>query len=282
MRQSSPGELSLEEIMARLPAALDGWKTAGEVRYYDADTIFEYINGAGEVYRAYNLRQSAARRFEHPTGPEIVLDIFDMGTPTDAFGVFTHDLDGEPAHIGQDSRYRPGWLSFWKHRFFVSIYAMEETVASARVVRQLGQAVAEAIPAEGRRPEILGLLPGEGLQTDTVRYLHHHLILNYHYYLGDENLLNIEDDTPAVLATYRRPSGQARLLLVHYPSAERCRAAVRQWVDHYVPESTSATAVRLENGRWTAWQAAGARLAIVLEAETALAAEALLAEVPVN
>jgi hypothetical protein len=30
-------------------------------------------------------------------------------------------LSGKPIAIGQDARWRGGWLSFWKDRFFVSI-----------------------------------------------------------------------------------------------------------------------------------------------------------------
>ncbi|MBN2431604.1 MAG: hypothetical protein JXQ27_09020 [Acidobacteria bacterium] len=272
--------LSVEILMQHVPTNIDGWRATGRDRYYDADTIFDYIDGGGEVYRAYNLRRCAARRYEHSSGPEIVLDVFDLGSASDAFGVFTHDLDGDPVSIGQDGRYRPGWLSFWKNRFFVSIYAMEETDASARIVRELGRTVAAAIADEGRRPELLAALPDEGQQTNRIRYLHHHLILNYHYYLADKNILDIDDTTPTVLATYRRSAGQAQLLLVRYPSTERCRAAARQWVEHYVPESVAVTPVQLENGSWTAWRIADPLLAIVLEAETAAAAETLLADVP--
>ena len=38
-----------------------------------------------------------ARRFHKDGKPDIVVDAFDMGSSEDAFGVFTHDLDGEDA-----------------------------------------------------------------------------------------------------------------------------------------------------------------------------------------
>ena len=88
--------------------------------------------GMAEVYKAYNMRQCLSRRYIIDNGPDIVLDVFDMRTPGDAFGVFTHYTDGEPVQIGQSALYRPGWLSFWKHRFFVSIYMEEETGAAGK------------------------------------------------------------------------------------------------------------------------------------------------------
>jgi hypothetical protein len=69
------------------------------------------------------MRQCLSRRYAASQRPAIVLDVFDMGTSQDAYGVFTHDPAGEAVALGQDGRLRPGWANFWKDRFFVSIYA---------------------------------------------------------------------------------------------------------------------------------------------------------------
>ena len=117
---------TLENLQQRLPKHVNGWTAEQTDRVYDEKTIFSYINGGAEVYKAYNLQRCLSRRYTILNGPAIVLDIFDMRTPQDAFGVFTHDTDGEVVNVGQDARLRSGWLSFWKHRFFVSIYVDED------------------------------------------------------------------------------------------------------------------------------------------------------------
>ena len=73
------------------PDEIMGWK-AKEERTYDPRTIFDYIDGAGEVYRSYNFKNLLARRFEKEGQTDPVVDFFDMGLASDAFGVFTHDL----------------------------------------------------------------------------------------------------------------------------------------------------------------------------------------------
>ena len=78
-----------------LPDAVRGWQADGADHLYDAETIFEYIDGAGEVYRAYNMKALLSRRYKQSGRPDIIADVFDMGSAADAFGVFTHDLDGE-------------------------------------------------------------------------------------------------------------------------------------------------------------------------------------------
>jgi hypothetical protein len=266
----------LEQLHKHLPNGVAGWKAEPEEHIYDDKTIFRYIDGAAEVYKAYNMRQCLSRRYAVDDGPGIVLDIFDMRTPKDAFGVFTHDTDGEPVPIGQSALYRPGWLSFWKHRFFVSIYAEEETEATEKAVLELGKKVAALIETEGRRPDIVARLPKQGLQAGTIHYLHHPVILNYHFYLADENILNLTNQTDAVLAHYKRGDQRALLLLVVYPDDDAAAASLKCFLKNYLPEAGATGAAQLENKKWAAAVAKNSLLGIVLEADSRQVAESLL------
>jgi hypothetical protein len=269
----------LEVLHGVLPGQIMGWTAEPEDRYFDKETIFDYINGAGEVYRAYNLQRCLSRRYTTPKGPPIVLDIFYMGSSEDAFGVFTHDQDGEVLDVGQGALYRYGWLSFWKDRFFVSIYAEEETAAAEEAVRGLGKLVASLITTQGPKPRILLRLPPEGLQPNSIRYLHHYIILNYHFYLSDENILDLGPHTDAVLAGYQRGKKHARILLVIYPDEKKTAEALASFLRHYLPEAKSRDPVLLENGKWSTAAQKRKLLAVVLEADTRQFAKDILNEV---
>jgi len=269
----------LQALHSDLPKRVAGWTAEANDRFFDAETIFDYIDGAGEVYRAYNMRACLSRRYTKPNDAGIVLDIFDMRSSMDAFGVFTHDQDGEVLEVGQGALYRSGWLSFWKDRFFVSIYMEEESAAAEKAVRQLSEEIASLIPAEGPKPKILHLLPQEGLQTRTVRYLHNHILLNYHFYLADEDILDLGPDADAALAEYQRGDRHATLLLVTYPDVQRAKRSHAAFLRHYLPEADASSPVLLENKKWSAAALKGKLLAIVLEADIRELAESLLKEV---
>ena len=269
----------LDVFSGALPKQVGMWNAEPKDRIYDPETIFGYIDGAGEVYRAYNMRNCLSRRYTASSGPAIVLDIFDMGTSEDAFGVFTHDRDGKTVDVGQGGLYRPGWLSFWKGRFFVSIYTEEETEAAKQATSDLSRAVASLIKDRGPEPGILRKLPAEGLQSQSIRYLHHHTVLNYHFYLADENILNLGQQTDAVLAVYQRSGKRAHLLLVSYPNEEKAAEAHKTLLHHYLPEAKFAGAVLLEDGKWSATERKNTFLTVVLEADTRPLAENLLREV---
>jgi hypothetical protein len=270
---------ALETLHAALPEIVKGWAAEPEDRIYDSQTIFSYIDGAGEVYRAYNMRKCLSRRYRTPNGPAIVLDVFDMGTSEDAYGVFTHDRDGEAMNLGQGALYRPGWLSFWKDRFFVSIYMEEERIDAETAVRELGRIIASLITEEGPKPDILLKLPLEGLQQKSVRYLHHYIVLNYHFYVSDENILNIGPDTNAVLAEYQQKGERAQLLLVSYKNGRKSADALARFFRHYLPDADSTGMVMQENGKWSGAAKKGELLVAIFEADSRSYAEHLLSRV---
>ena len=270
---------SFTNLQARLPKQINNWTADPGDRTFDPTSIFSYINGGAEVYKAYNMRYCFSRRYSTPGGPAIILDIFDMGTSQDAYGVFTHDTDGEALGVGQDARFRPGWLSFWKHRFFVSVYMEEETPAAEKAVKELGRQVAALIPAKGTRPRLLLKLPAQGLDSENIRYLHHPIVLNYHFYLAEENILNISPQTDAVLANYRRGQEKAKLLLVKYPGSEIAARSLSNFLKHYLPDADKSGIALLENGKWAAAKLKERWLAVILEADSRKFAENLLKNV---
>ena len=136
--------------------------------------------------------------------------------------------------------------------------------------------MAELITGSGAKPQILSQLPPEGLQVDRIRYLHHPIVLNYHYYIADENILNIGTDTDVTLAEYQRDHQTACLLLVKYPTSEKAAQSRAAFLKHYLPDANKMGAALLENGRWAAIRQKGDLLAIVLEAESKEFAEHLL------
>jgi hypothetical protein len=227
-----------------LPDEVDGWRAAGAVGVYNADTLHELIDGGAEVYRSFNVQTVLSRRYEKQSAPDIIIDLFDMGSAPDAFGAYHHDMrEGRDAGVGQESELLGSNLTFWKDRFFVSIIPFADSDELRKTVLVLGRSVAQAIPRDGVRPELVALLPPTGLVRSQVHYFHDWRLLNRHRDFAEENLLHLDRQTAGVLARYRarRPPAEKgdvtslSLLLVRYPSPERARKAFESFVDGYLP-----------------------------------------------
>lgn len=235
-----------------LPQEIDGWEAKRMDKVYNQETIFDYIDGAGEVYRSYNFRRLLVRRYSKKGKPEIVADLFDMATSRDAYGVFTHDLEGEDAEIGQGSTYKGGLLSFWKDRFFVSLYAEEETEEAREAVFALGRKVASSIKNKGEKPEIISLFPQDKLDKKSIRYFHNHMILNYHFFVADENILLLDQESEVAMGTYREKNEKINLLIIRYLEAKKASEAYKNFTDIFLPDALESGLVQTEDSKWTA------------------------------
>jgi hypothetical protein len=248
---TEPTVPDIQKLAALIPPTIGPYVSEAD-QTFDAESIFDYIDGAGEVYRSYNMKLLVARRFHKDGKPDIVVDLFDMGSPEDAFGVFTHDLDGENAGIGQGSNYKAGLLSFWKDRYFGSVFAEEETAETKGLVFELGRRIDGAIPGLGERPDLLRHLPPDGLDTGRVRFFHNHSVLNYHFFVADTNILLLDQKTDAVLADYGSKGDRSKVLVAAYEDGGSAAKAGASFARAYMPEAAEKGIVKTENGKWTA------------------------------
>ncbi len=232
-----------------LPESVGGWRASAQVRLVDRTNIFDYMDGAGELYLAYAFKDLAMREYASPSQPKITAEVYRLGNSSDAYGVYSHERGtGGPKGIGQDADYGYGLLRFWRGTYFVRVMADRETPESKNAVIAIGRHISQSIPATGKRPSILALLPKADLIPDSVHYFHKQSVLNFHYYIADENILDLSEKTEAVIAQYRIDSSKPRLLVVRYPSNEGAIAAYSHFQNVYFKDKPTAKgASRIES-----------------------------------
>jgi len=269
------------ELGNLLPREINGWR-AEEDLIFDPDTIFKYLDGSGEVYRAFNFRKLLARHFIKEGRPKIIADLFDMGTDRDAYGIFSHGYEGDDAGMGQGSGYTGGLFSFWKGHLFVSLFAEKETSEAKEALFALAKTIASAIQNEGQIPEIVSLFPPEGLEKSGVCYFHSHLILNSHFFLADANILHLDQQTEAALGVYAEQGEKYYLLLVRYPDEKAAEKALESFLAAYMPDASEPGIVQTEDRKWTAAKREGTFLTIVFNALSNARANKNLASIPLG
>jgi hypothetical protein len=257
------------------PKEIDGWTADREVRTFNRKSLFEYIDGGAELYLAYRFHKAYVYRYTKPGEPDIVMDIYDMSTPEDAFGVFTAEREGDDIGIGQGSEYETGLLRFFKGPFFVSILTQEETPQSKNAVFSLATAVASGVPAVGEKPQLVSALPEQGLIENSIRYFYSPTILDLHYYVADENVFLLNENSEAVLARYALREANPYLLVVKYRSTKQAKKAFRTFLDAYMPDAVEDV-IQTENGQWTATDLYSTIVTVVFDASSEADARKLL------
>jgi len=215
-----------------LPDQVAGWDASGPGESYDAETIYAYIDGHAEVYLAYGMQRCVSRRYRPVDGDaEIVVDLFEMASPADAYGVFSHDRAGETVAVGQGGIFRHGWLSFWKGSWYGSVYATGGGEDARQDVLDVGAAVAGALEDGGDIPSLVTRMPSSVLDPASVCYLRSPQILNAHVFVGGDNLFGFGPEVEAVVGKYDLGGAAVHLVLVQYPdetAAEMVERRVRE------------------------------------------------------
>ena len=242
---------SMIEFVDFIPESLGGWSKTESDQFYNRENLYDYIDGGAELYLSYGFRSLINRTYTKAGQPDIILDIFDMGSSQNAFGVFSHSREKVEQEFGQGSQYTAGSLLFWKDRYFISILASPETPESSQAIKKLAGIIESHIKKEGPLPALIDLLPRDSLIKESVRYFKHYIWLNSYYFIANQNILHIDENTDAFLAKYRENNGKSLLLLVQYPDAESAKAAYQDFVKNYFLGISDPSAVRLEDGSWT-------------------------------
>lgn len=230
-----------------------GWKPLNDPSPYNPKTIFQYMNGAAELYLAYNFRELKTVRFEKPGKPSIIVEVYDMASPEDAYGVFTFERQDPEAGIGQSSEFGGGLLRFWKGRYFVTIFGEEPGQDIEDAILLLGRRIADSIVRTGNPPKIISCLPDRALSYSKKNswFFRSHIHLNQRYFVARANILMLSLDVEAVLGRYEAGELKTHILLAHYPSPEKAESAMESFKKAYMPDAGLLNSVKTENGRWT-------------------------------
>lgn len=100
-------------------------------------TIYDYINGGGEVYIKHGFRRVSHTILKQGTKNTITLDIFDMGTPKNAVAAFADEAvcapGFTPIDIGTVSKsyhYEPDFIIYFiKGKYLVYLTLNNDTLA---------------------------------------------------------------------------------------------------------------------------------------------------------
>ena len=160
---------NLSDLLARL--APEGWAIYDQVGQFTADNLYERINGRAELYDVISLTTAT---FEDKTdiGRFVELSVFDMGNPTNAFGIFSVErFQGDPPlDLGRISYRSDSNAYIWKGKYYITIVVSDSTEEFQQISLDLANKVTAALIDSGERVWGLSALPQDHLITDSVQY----------------------------------------------------------------------------------------------------------------
>jgi len=145
---------------------IEGWKPDGEVLSFNAGNLWKHINGAAELFLAYDFWELRVQNIVSETIPGLIVtvNIYDQRTPLNAFGVYsTVRPDNAERHtLGTEGVVMPPYQCLLlKDRFYVTIDTYEGEIDD-ETGKALLASVAEVLPGSDDMPTEIELLPKSG------------------------------------------------------------------------------------------------------------------------
>jgi hypothetical protein len=233
-----------------LPASIDNWKKLGEDRLFNDQNLYDYLDGAAELYISFGFSKVFNRIYSAGEGKEILVDIFYMNTSYDAFGAFSFSVGKIGNDYGVQSQLAPGAIVFWKNKFIVSIVENPASDEAKKVSLRIAKMIDESIQEKGSFPDVLKYLPAEKLDHQSLRYFRHYVWLNTYTFISSENILNINQNTHGVLAKYGDKE-KVILMIVKYPNEQDAIAAKEKFNIAYYKTANPQPVIKAKDGRYS-------------------------------
>jgi hypothetical protein len=201
----------------------EGWTLYDQVLQFTAENLYEQIDGRAEFYLAYDMVRMSFASYEKDTdeGQFIDVSVYDMGTPTHAFGVFSGErTKGAPSiELGRDA-YRSGANYYlWKGQYYIQIVASDTADELQRIGLDIAREVTGVLQDSGQPVWGLQALPEDGRVHGSERY-----------FLVDAMGLDFMRNT--YIAEYTKSGIVTSVFLSQRDSPELARAAVDSYVEY--------------------------------------------------
>ena len=240
-----------ENMINLLPAGKDGWVKSGELEIYDRKNLFDYMDGGAELYLAYDFQRLMVQRYLSNSlrKNSITIEIYQMNSSADAYGLFSFDQEGEMVELGQKGIYGYGLLKFWKDKFFVKILGSQDNLKET--IFKFGTDIDKKMKTEGKLPELLSKIPKDNLIQNSDHFFHKQILLNNLYFLSDKNILNLSDETDCLLADFKFDEQILKFLLIEYPDSKKAQNAYESFNKFYLKNQASEKdkIIEIEEGK---------------------------------
>lgn len=150
---------------------VEGWSQVGDILTYDADNLWEYINGAAELFVEFGVQTCRVTDLSYGD-LTVTVDLYDMGNPLNAFGVYEREKPGDDVVVpnavaGVVSA--PYQALLVKGSTYAKVNALEGELTEASGLELL-EALAAALPGATAPPQEFDLLPEAGKVAGTDGY----------------------------------------------------------------------------------------------------------------
>lgn len=150
------------------------WKIPEAPQDYFPETLFEYINGAAEIYLSYDFKELTVGQYEKgDSNASLIIEIYDMGNEKNSFGIYSAERfpDSQFISLGNQGYLEEETLNFVIGKYYVKLLCFDSGEESADFLKLFSQEVVKRVKDKGNLPPALAFFPKQGLVGNSEKFI---------------------------------------------------------------------------------------------------------------
>ena len=158
-----------------LDLKLDGLKPMGDTEFYNADNLFEKIDGRAPAYLNFNVQGLRCRSFTVTGSAGSFVDVYEyhFDTPVNAFGMFSMERDPKGGSLAfAPDGYVSGMGFFFRQGpRYIQVMASDQNPKTLELAKTIAEDRAKNLPADDTGLDARRRLPVTGLDVTSVQFV---------------------------------------------------------------------------------------------------------------
>jgi len=211
------------------------WRQSGEIQTFVPKTLFEYINGAADLYLSYDFQELKVAEYQNEKKASVTVEVYRHKTPTQAFGIYSQErlANANFIDVGTEGYIEDNVLNFLTGSYYVKISSYKTGAEDREILLRFAKKVLENLGEKGSLPSVLSSFPEEGEKKNSEKFI-------------NQNFLGYSFLHSAFTADYEFSGMKFKLFVIESEEGNDCRDMVQKYL-----QQTGSPRKDVVEGRYT-------------------------------
>ena len=198
---------------------ITGWKQSGEIQTFIPKTLYEYINGAADLYLTYDFQELKVAEYQNEKKASVTIDVYRHKTPIHAFGIYSQERlpNANFIDIGAQGYIENNVFNFFTGPYYVKIISYQTGAEDREILLAFAKKVSGNLGGKGAPPSLLTTFPAEGKIKNSEKFI-------------AQNFLGYSFFYSAFTADYELPDKIFRLFIIEGTDRNECKTIIEKYL----------------------------------------------------
>jgi hypothetical protein len=165
--------VTAHSIPAGLFPRIKGWEATIDKTVYGKLNLWEYINGAADLYLSYDFENLYMAEYVNKKGQAVKVEIYRHSSAENAFGIYTAErmINYNFIDIGVQGYIEPDALNFLTGEYYVKMMSSGMTSVEQEALLSMAEEINNTMDRDKKWPDVIDLFPAEGKVANAENYI---------------------------------------------------------------------------------------------------------------